>query len=184
MFWTLCVFPCLSLSRSLGGKSTHVGGTGGTVHRSFPSTSFEIFIFASQGEACQFTLYFVGARGRVVVSFSALTERWPQGAVFIFQNLYRPARVCPRDGLWVLKSNIATLGGHRPGSSDQSSRWACCSASACACCPVGRPSGGCWVQVLSLSCTGVSISRNNLVDIIALMVHKEDISVWDSNLKR
>lgn len=42
--------------------------------------------------------------------------------------------------------------------------------------PVGRASGGCGVQVPSLSCAAVSVSRNSLVDIIALMVHKEDIS--------
>lgn len=100
-------------------------------------------------------------------------------------KIYPGPRGCPRDGPWVLKSNIATRGCHLPGSSDQSSLWAFWSASALLCVrAVGRPSGGCWVQVLSLSCAGVSISRNSLVHILALMVHKEDISVWDANFKR
>lgn len=91
MFWTLC-FHVSSFPRSLGGeKSIHVGGMGKAVHLSFPSTSFEIFTFASKGEACPFTL--VGKRlfwgvGGGLVSLSALLERWPlRGGVLLPKSI-------------------------------------------------------------------------------------------------
>lgn len=96
------VFPCLFLSRSLGGeKSIHIGEMGNTAHVSFPRTSFEILTFASKGEACLFTLVgkclFRGGRGEG----GGLFPR-PPGAVAPWgprssSKIHPGPRGCPRD---------------------------------------------------------------------------------------
>lgn len=52
--------------------SIHMGGIGNTVHLSFPSTSFEIFIFTLPGVklislVLLGNVYFLGVRGRMEV---------------------------------------------------------------------------------------------------------------------
>lgn len=96
------MFPCLFLSRSLGGeKSIHIGEMGNTAHVSFPRTSFEILTFASKGEACLFTLVgkclFRGGRGEG----GGLFPR-PPGAVAPWgprssSKIHPGPRGCPRD---------------------------------------------------------------------------------------